>query len=176
MKFAEKMVLIPEAEYHALLNKPGKTSELKKEMKDVLKGKRDHTAATKMSQLVGAYLRHKESVKPPKRKQEDFLEYFHTIYHGKVKSLLSQLHSNRIEWNEEYELILPSGQIIAKSNIVDLIREALVSTKKKSPAPIGWNAFTEAIALSAIPKSLFNKKSTLKAIVQHKPEHEWEML
>ena len=93
MKFAPKMVLIPEAEYHAILDKPvrikGKkqaqsmANRIKQYMKDVLKVKRDHEAAIKMSQLVGAYLRHKTSEKPTstKPKKEDLLEYFEPMYH-----------------------------------------------------------------------------------------------
>ena len=37
---------------------------LKMEMKEVLQGKIDHAAAAKMSQLLGSYLRHKESETP----------------------------------------------------------------------------------------------------------------
>ena len=58
MKYAQKMVLIPEVEYHALLDKPKtKAGHLRQDMKDILKGKRDHTAAAKMSQLLWAYMR-----------------------------------------------------------------------------------------------------------------------
>lgn len=179
MKYAQKMVLIPEVEYHTLLDKPkSKTGQLRQDMKDILKGKRDHTAAAKMSQLFGAYMRTKASEKPPapKSKQDDFLEYFDPIYHKKVKLLVSQLRDHGIEWNEQKELRLSSGETIAHSNIIDLIKEAVVGTKKKQrePLPIGWQAFIEAIASSSIPVSLFKKKSTLDDIARAQ-HHAWEV-
>lgn len=183
MKLAQKMVLIPEAEYLSLLKKPhkhmdSKSNQLKKQMKEVLKGKRDHTAATNMSQLVGAYIRHKESEKPPppKPKADEFLEFFNPIYHKKVASLISQLHEHGIRWNEQKELMLTTGETIEHSNIVDLIQEALVGRKKKKQresTPIGWEAFIQAIASSTIPKSFFTKQSTLQDI--NKEQHGWEV-
>ena len=192
MKFAQKMVLIPEAEYITLLHKgkikptkiKGKkqaesmANRIKQNMKDVLKGKRDHEAATKMSQLVGAYLRHKASEKPTpsKPKKEDLLDFFEPIYHKKVDTLISKLHDQGIEWNDKKESKLPSGDIVPHSNIVDLIKEAVVAFKKKSQretVPVGWKAFITAIASSSIPKSLFTKRSTLHDI--DTVQHEWEV-
>ena len=68
----------------------GMTNRIKQDIKNVLKGKRDHEAAIKMSQLVGAYLRQKVSEKPtpPKPKKEDLLDYFEPIYHMKVSILI----------------------------------------------------------------------------------------
>ena len=59
-------------------------------------------------------------------------------------------------------LRLSSGEIINHLNIIELIKEAVVGTKKKQrePLPIGWETFIEAIASSSIPVSLFKTKST----------------
>ena len=104
-------------------------------MKDVLKGKRVPEAAIKMSQLVGAYLRHKvsENPTPSKPKKKDLLDYFEPIYHKKVGTLVSKLHDQGIEWNDNKELKLPSRDIVPHFNIVDLMREAVVASKKIKP-------------------------------------------
>ena len=119
MKFAQKMVLIPEEEYQILIN--SKSNRMKRDIKEVLKGPRDHASATKMSQLVGSCLRRKQSERKPKKeeKKEDLLEYFNPIYHRKVALFISKLHNLEMEWNTDKELKLPSGEIIRHSNIVD---------------------------------------------------------
>ena len=150
----------------------------KQNMKHVLKGKRDHEAATKMFRLVGAYLRHKASEKPTpsQPKKEDLLDYFEPIYHKKVGTLVSKPYDNGIEWNDNNELKVPSGDIVPHSNSVDLMKEAVVAPKKKSQretVPVCWKAFITAIASSSIPKSLFTKRSTLHDI--DTVQHEWEV-
>ena len=65
MKYARKMVLIPEDEYLKLTQPTNKTSDIKRKVQEVLRGTRDHSVATQMSQLVGSYLRYKQSEKPP---------------------------------------------------------------------------------------------------------------
>ena len=108
-----------EPEYHTFVKKESepeltfvkpsdsKVNRLKMEMKEVLQGKSDHAAATKMSQLLGAYLRHKESETPlPTPKKDDVLDYFEPIYYGKAASFLSKLLDFGIEWNQETALSL----------------------------------------------------------------------
>ena len=173
MKVAQKMVLIPEEEYLALTTKKPKT--LRQDMRDILQGPRDHESAVKMSQLVGTHLRRKESEKPKSSKPtEDFLDYFDPIYHRKINLLLSQFQTHGIGWNERKELILPSGETIAHSNIIDLIKEALVGTKKRGPLPVGWQAFIDAIVATPIPTTLFRKKSTLEDIAKAQG-HVWQV-
>lgn len=187
MKYTQKMVLIPETEYHTLLKKspppsePSTNKRFKDDMQELLQGDRDHTAATHMSQLVGTYLRHKESEQPPppvkKARKGAIMEFFDPIYHRKLTLLLSKLRDEGIGWNEENELTLPSGEVIQHSNIVDLLKEAIVASRKKkredTSTPLGWQSFVEAIASSSIPKSIFTKKSTLEDI--GKVQHEWEV-
>ena len=177
MSVAQKMVLIPESEYLSLLNQP--QNKIKRDIKEVLKGKRDHESATKMSQLVGSYLRSKRSRKPPplpQPKQQDFLEFFEPIYHKKIKHLLTQLKDNGIGWTDNNELLLANGAIVPNSNMVHLIKEALVGTRQRTRTiPIGWQEFLQAIAASNIPKSFFRKKSTSKDLAELQRGHEWEM-
>ena len=129
LKHAEKMVLVPESEYMMLLElKKEKGTDLKTKMKSVLKGKRDYEAAKKMSQLVGQYIRYKQKdTKPTSPKSSvDFLHYFAPTYHQKVVMLLKELNAHGITWTDDKELVLKSGVIVPKSNIIDLIKEALV--------------------------------------------------
>lgn len=170
MKVARKMVLIPEEEYQSLLNAKPKL----RDMKEILKGPRDQAAATKMSQLVGTYLRRRQPPLPAPKK-DDILEYFEPIYQKKVTVFMSKLRDIGMDWNTNKELKLPSGEIINHSNIVDLIKEALVARKgKPDRLPLGWEDFIQAIANSSIPKSFFGKKNTLEEIERVSKHGIWE--
>ena len=165
MKVAQKMVLIPEEEYHSL-TKP--KSEFQKDVKEILKKEKDYDSATKMSQLVGSYIRHKQARETKEKPDDLFIDHFKPLYHSKVSLFMKQLQDNNIKWNDNRELILPSGLIVPHTNIIDLITEAVVHKPKKrgeepTPRPNGWDAFINAIASSTIPKSFFTKKSTLAA-------------
>ena len=158
-------------------------------MKNVLKGKKDYEAAKKMSQLVGQYIRYKQKETKPKPSKSpvDFLQYFAPTYHQKVTMLMKELNAHGITWTDDKELVLKSGLIVPNSNIIDLIREALVGTRKKvrESTPFGWREFVETIATSHIPLSMFTKRSTREDIEQvrhgYKPEpapeqeEKWEM-
>lgn len=172
MKYARKMVLIPEEEYQTLMN--SKSNQSQRAIKDVLNEPRDHEAASKMSQLVGTYLRRKQSETLPTPTKDDVLDYFNPIYQRKVVLFLSKLHDLGMEWNTDKEVKLPSGEIISHSNIVDLIKEALVSGKRKTERrPLGWEDFIRVIASSNIPKSMFTKKSTLEEIERVSQHGDW---
>lgn len=174
MKYAKKMVLISEEEYKQLLgNSKGKVGEIKSKVKKVLKEKRDHTAAKKMSQLVGEYLRYKQQQVPQKTKKLDLLQYFSPTYHQKVKTLMSTLETYGTSLTNRNELVLSSGQVVKNSNIVDLLKEALVGTRRKERVrvPTGWDEFIKEIAEANVPLGLFTKKSTLDDIAGRQ---EWE--
>ena len=190
MKYAKKMILIPEEEYKELLelkNKSqekigeiktkyrGKVGEIKTKVKKILKEKPTHNAAKRMSQLVGEYLRYKQSEHKPKKKKLDLLQYFTPLYHEKVKVLMSTLESRGISLTDKNELILSSGQVVANSNIIDLLKEALVVTKRKQRAavPIGWAEFIQEIVDLNLPLKLFTKRSTLDDIHHLSREQQW---
>lgn len=167
MKHAKKMVLIPEEEYNELLAlKQTKKGEIKFKVNKVLKGKRDHAAAKKMSQIVGQYLRFKEQQPTQKKKKVDLIHYFSPTYHQKVKTLMSALEDFGTSLTNRNELVLSSGQVVTNSNIVDLLKEALVGTRRKERAnpPLGWGEFIKEIREANIPLGLFTKRSTLEDI------------
>ena len=62
MKYAMKMVLIPESEYRRLKPEGG----MKEKVHKILSGKRDRKAATEMTQMFGRYLRTTKPVQLPK--------------------------------------------------------------------------------------------------------------
>ena len=88
---------------------------------------------------------------------------------------MSKLRDIGMDWNTNKELKLSSGEIINHSNIVDLIKEALVAKKgKPDRLPLGWEDFIQAIANSSIPKSFFGKKNTLEEIERVSKHGIWE--
>ena len=167
MKYAQKMVLVSEAEYRMLQemkNKRPKESELKTKMKKVLAGERDYDAAKKMAQLLGESIRYKQKSFKPEKKRTDLEQYFPPTYHSKVTLLLKELKDHGIDYSGQNELMLPGGQVVPNSNIVDLLKEALLAKKKTEPPPVGWPEFIRSIASTNIPLSTFTKRTTKKQI------------
>ena len=67
-------------------------------------------------------------------------------------------------WTDDNAVVLPNGRTIPQSNIVDLMKEALVTSRKTASRrrPKGWQEFIHSVATVGVPASLFNKQSTLR--------------
>ena len=151
MKYATKMVLIPEAEYRKLLPEGG----IKAKISKIVSGKRNHESAKEMSQLFGRHLR---TTKPQP-------SHFQPIYHGKVSKVLAEFEKYGTSWTNRNELVLKSGKVITNSNIIDLVKEALVGTRRKERRmPDGWKQFIAEIVDSDMSKDIFTKKTTREDI------------
>jgi hypothetical protein len=179
MKYAMKMVLIPESEYRKL--KPDDDQK----MQNILSGKHDYKAATELTQLFGHQLR---KTKPnPKTELDDskILEHLPILYHDKVSKFLKQLTRYGLRWTDNYQLISKSGQVIG--NIIQLLKETFVASRrakhqKPQSKPHGWQHFMSEIVNASISPSIFTKKSTRedveKAFEQQKPTplaQSWEI-
>ena len=77
---------------------------------------------------------------------------------------------------------MKSGKVITNSNIIDLLKEAIVGTRiKERRIPDGWKQFIDEIVDSDMSKDIFTKKTTRDDIKneiksrkeKHFPE-EWE--
>ena len=171
------MVLIPETEYDMLTEKPmNKEDELKLSMNKILAKKPTHASSKQYSQLLSQYLHFKNRKTQPKapieevepEKEEDMIDYMRQfippIYHNKVKVLLKRLHEKGVKWNSNKELILKGGHVVSNSNIADLVKEALVATKRRRQEPTGWKRFVLEIARVNMPMSFFTKASTAEDI------------
>ena len=112
MKHAKKMVLISEEEYKEYLALKNTKGKLKSKAKKVLKEKRDHAAAKKISHIVGEYLRYKQQQAPQKPKKLDLLQNFTPTYHQKVKTLMSTLENYGTSLSNRNELVLSSDQLV----------------------------------------------------------------
>ena len=171
MKYAVRMVIIPEAEYKSLKpdKKASKTRKTKRE------------AAVQISQELGLKIRKRNQIKALHRQQEhqppessrfmlELFDYLPASYHAKARTVLSELLNKGFAWTYKGEVTLPSGQKLIGSNIGDLLREALVQQQKKdTPKPIAWIDFIAGIVNSGVTQSLFSKKSTREAINRHIP-------
>ena len=163
-----KMVLIPESEYRQLKPEGGIKSKVNK----LLRGKRDHKAATEMTQLFGRYLR---TTKPEKEfkplSKDEIVKKLPPIYHEKVFNFLSQLERHGSTWTDNFGFITKSGEMIG--DIIDLLKEAFVGTKRiKRDLPKGWVHFINEIVDANIPRKLFTKKSTKEDIQQEIAERQ----
>lgn len=169
MKFARKMVLVPASEYEILKAQDTRPSKLS-----------DEERALKLSQDMGKAIRLKgqtriERVQPQKDPKASVLElstFLPALYQPKARQVLSELETQGFKWNYNKEFTTPTGQTLQGSNIVDLIKEALVPERTTKPKPTGWPEFVSSVASSSVPKTLFAKKSTQRALQQLSPQ--WE--
>lgn len=150
MKYAMKMVLIPEAEYTRLL---GGINEKKEK---ILSGKRDYKAATEMSQLLGRFIRTTKPALAPKVDESQILQHFPALYHDKVSRFLKEFVNYGVSWTDG-QLIAKSGEVIGP--IVELLKEAFVATRQRRQVPIGWKRFIQEVN-NANLSNFFSKKST----------------
>ena len=180
MKYAVRMVLIPESEYLSLKGKS--TKDVKK-----LKTRK---AFIKLTQDLGKKIRQRDQVKIQQQKVLDaqvdqnrpvidLVQHLPSIYHKKGKLTLDELQSQGFSWKQNKEITVPSGKTLTGSNIVDLLKEALVPQRKGTPKPSDWTEFIQSIASSGVPQSLFTKKETKRALQQVQvlegPGVDWEI-
>ena len=173
MKYAVRMVIIPESEYKLL--KPDKAKKALKRQNT------EREAAVKLSQELGLNIRKRSQIKALHRQKEhqqpessrfmlELFDYLPTSYHAKARIVLSELLNKGFTWTHKGEVTLPSGQKLTGSSINELLREALVQQQKKdTPKPIAWLDFIAGVVNSGVTQSLFSKKSTREALAQHTP-------
>ena len=85
-------------------------------------------------------------------------------HHHKARLLLAELQAQGFKWTYNKVLTTPSGQTLHGSNVIDLIKEALVQARTRQAKPRGWIEFIASVATSGIPRTLFTKKSTKAAL------------
>ena len=171
MKYAERMVLLPETQFHLLQQANSK--------KRKTKPKNLYKAAIAVSQELGKKIRQgqvqvqkqrerqKNVEKAPNVTVDDIVNELAPIYHAKAKRILAKLAKYGITYTNNQELITANGRVVPNSNITDILKEALVPSKKlKLPKPVGSNDFMIEVAASPIPKSLFTKSSVVKTLTK----------
>lgn len=191
MKFAKKMVLVPAEDLSLVVKAQAqdipatvkKSVSLHDKMSTLVHGKRNKCKAYKYQKLLQDYLHYKKqktsvpisnTLKSPIA-PDSFLNYLPDIYKGKARLLLAHLEKHGVTWSDKGELRLSSGAIIEMSHGADLIREALVGSKKKSSGNVtGWNSFVQQLSESNVPKSLIGKKNTLAQLGKHTQKEDSE--
>ena len=175
MKFAKRMVLIPEADFKQSSKKPQSLRkaaiEITQKLEKQIRHRNQSVARLKAQwnpiesqtgptvQLSSIYKETK-----PITNVLNISEMMPAVYRNKTKLLLDQFQARGMTWNAAGELILPDGQTIDNSNILDLFKEAFVGlTRGKSSAkkPVGWTEFVQGMAQVVIPPIMFRKQSTL---------------
>ena len=178
MKYAKRMVLVPEEDYLGFKNKRAKKQSdylaakalSQKLGKDIRK--RDQSAARLHFQwqnlknppapMVHLSSLYKES--KPKSNILDLVQHLPPVNQPKGRLFLGELDSKGFMWTDDNAVVLPNGRTIPQSNIVDLMKEALVTSRKTASRrrPKGWQEFIHSVATVGVPASLFNKQSTLR--------------
>lgn len=167
MKYSTRMVLIPETEYLKLKESSSK-SNCKTKMKQD-----SASRANELIQKLGKQIRQRDQkvskiIKPSIK----IVEHLPPIYQAKAKLLLSELDDAGITYNNKRELVINNGEIISRSNIIDLIKESLVKSNRGEP-PAGWQLFMDQVVDSAVPATLF-KAHTRQEIERARAVPEYE--
>ena len=186
MKYATRMILVPEADFQKTSKVPQSTRKTAIELTQKL-GKqirhRNQSAARLKAQwnpiesqtgpAVQLSSLYKET--QPMASALDVSEMMPPLYRNKSRLLLGQLLARGMKWNNSGEVILPDGQTIVKSNILDLLKEAFVgrpTTRKPVQKPVGWTEFIQGVAQVGILPGIFKKQSTLEDL--NNARTEWE--
>lgn len=181
MKYAVRMVIIPESEYHSLKAKHNQGGKK-------LKTRRRYIQLT---QDLGRKIRQRDSEKIQQQRVQaaatksdpyhtvvDLIQHLPPVYHSKARLALSELLAQGFAWKQNKEVTIPSGQTLVGSNIVDLLKEAFVPQRRGTPKPTGWSEFIQYVASAGVPQSLFTKKETKRALQQvhhiESPGADWE--
>ena len=160
MKYAQRMVLVPESEL--VRQKARKETERiakSLRMKDQAKVKHWQTTPTP----PGVVPRIPNAV-PTTSELSSSLP---RLYQIKGQKLLDEMLSSGFTWSPSKELILPSTEVIPNSSVEAILKEALVRGNT-SVKPTGWNEFIAEVSRSSIPLSLLTKKSTQHDLKQLK--------
>ena len=89
------------------------------------------------------------------------------MYKAKGRLLLHHLRNAGVKWSNKGEIISRSGDVIPGSNAVDLVREALVGSRRMKQnygEPSGGGEFLQTLREANVPRSLFGKKKTLRQL------------
>lgn len=168
MKYAQRMVLVPEAESLRQKAKE-KTIKLAKRVRVKNQSKVKQWLVTPAP--PGVVPNQPTLVSTPK----ELSVSLPPIYQAKGEKLLNEMIRSGFSWNPSKELVLPSTQSIPNSNIESIIKEALVRGRTTTK-PTGWKEFLEEISRSTVPLDLLTKKSTQEALKQTgQSQGAWEM-
>lgn len=172
MKYTKRMILVPEEEFLSLKNKANtKNVKLKTNIDPPTDMQKQFTNMTqdlgkriRMRDQAEAQITAKQAPQNLNREIVTMTEHLPQPHHHKARLLLAELQAQGFKWTYNKELTTPSGQTLHGSNVVDLIKEALVTARTRQAKPRGWREFITSVAASGIPKTLFTKKSTRTAL------------
>lgn len=177
MKYAKRMVLVPELEYLSKMQKKPKKLTKRQKARNISQTlgkqirKRQHAIARLRTHSTpvdpGINLSSVYTDKDPELDPMEIVEHIPVTYRNKAKLMLTHLIKSGIGWNDRNEVILASGAPLRNTNIVDLVKEALIKGTK--PKPRGWNEFLATMATAGVPVSLFTKTSTIQGLQREQP-------
>ena len=86
---------------------------------------------------------------------DNILSAVHKKLQNKAGSILAQLHliSNFVAWDKQGQLIVQGGKLVPESNIIDLVRMLIISTRYKID-PAGSAVFFRMLKLGNFPATL----------------------
>ena len=81
-------------------------------------------------------------------------------HRARAKKILDTLLKRGFRFTTAKNIQLPTGRVLVKTNIQDILRAAVVKDyRRKTSRPLGWTAFLDSIIRYRIPQSVFTKNS-----------------
>ena len=148
MKFAQRMVLIPESEYLSLKAGSSKIEKRK------VKSKRPPPAKVRIEKLS---------------------QYFSPEHQAKVDSIERELKTSGVSWNSNFEIITSYGDTLYNTNILDLLKYALTSVPSNPGKPLGYSDFVKLLSQTKVPVGIFSRKTAREALHRARGSSTWEV-
>ena len=198
MKYAQRMVLVPEAEYDKRMKPHRNIKTVKKKHPSVKPCKkmrgvkhklaflnaparkvyRQHRAAVKASQDVAklTLAPREQETSPPlnlltpdqtadsenkgKELTPTLLKTIPEQHRARAQKILNALLKSGYRFTTDKRIQLPTGRVLARTNIVDILHAASVKDyRRKSQRPAGWLEFIDSVIRYKVPQSVFTKNS-----------------
>ena len=165
MKHSRRMVVISEEEYKNLKRKSLLTDQKRK----VALAKKNSKQIRKQILDNQHFVSGKTALQLSPASVESF---FLPQYQSQVSAVLAELQLRSAKFNRE--LIMPYGDTIHGSNIINLIKE-LVTGTRQGELPVGWREFMALVANTNIPLAAFKKKSSKDTLKRLRNDQvDWE--
>ncbi len=138
-------------------------SGLDSEISEILNSELDDEVKAKRYSATLSRFRNYSEDRAPKEKPIDKLESrviesVPSSVKYKAKRLIDRLKRDKaVDWDEDGQLIYRQRKI-PKSDIVELVSDALKSASTKKDSPVGWETFAESLNDNDVPRELVPNK------------------
>lgn len=162
----ERMVALPEEEYHQLKSLQHTSNPLENKFQSLSS---DYQKQGFISDPYARVQRQGETLHEMKRVKDELSKRLLALtpkaYQSRAQSLFNFLES-KMSINDKGEVVKSDGTVIDGSNIADLIQHA-VRDRRRNIVPVGWAHFLNILSDSNTPRMIMNYDTLEELIAPH---------